>query len=53
VNGKARRLLKQRSKIEKMTTAQAIERMSPSQSSNEANTTVDTMCSMKNDENEM
>lgn len=46
-NGKARRLLKQRSKSEKMDPAQAIEGISPSQSSTEANTTVDTMRSVK------
>jgi hypothetical protein len=50
-NGKAKQLLKQRSNVEKMAPAQAIEGISPSQSSNEANTTVDTTCSMKNDEN--
>jgi len=47
-NRKARRLLKERSKRAKLAPAQAIEGISPSQSSNEANATVDTSCTIKN-----
>lgn len=52
-NWKARRLLNKRTQHEKMSPAQAIEEISPSQSSNEASKTVDTMISIKNNHDEI
>jgi hypothetical protein len=52
-NWKARRLLEKRTQDEKMSPAQAIEEISPSQSSNEASTTVDSMISIKNNHDEI